>query len=404
MKKLVLSLALVASALVVHAEKVRIGTVSVSGRPAFAEAVQRLSSMVGNPMLAGLLSGSLEQVSEQAVEFAIVADGDDVDFEKTSGTPTFASGELVRAKVGSDGIAAIAAMLERSAKTQGGAPVKPADLAVLKTVTGFGGSVFCTERGIDLRGRVAAADGSELSKVGLKALSADALAFAGKNAISAGANAANCGTGDQKATVESVLAVLKKNGVKTDFLQLDVRESMLKIVMDLPALVKYAEGEGAKTFAKLDPKAFMNEIRSAVPEQAFKAESPAYAASVAVKGFTPKYAAAQRWAKTLPEAAGKPVHTANVLSVYTIVKAVVPQVLATMPAQATAQLQPMVAALPEEGEGAIAGMGWREGDALCGLVRVSADELRGLGAVANVVMGAVMAQAMSAPATAGDED
>ena len=84
MKKLVLSLALVASALVVHAEKVRIGTVSVSGRPAFAEAVQRLSSMVGNPMLAGLLSGSLEQVSEQAVEFAIVADGDDVDFEKTS--------------------------------------------------------------------------------------------------------------------------------------------------------------------------------------------------------------------------------------------------------------------------------------------------------------------------------
>lgn len=401
MKKLVLSLALVASLSVAFADKVRIGTLNVANRQAMTEAAQRLAALCGNPMLIAILTEPLSKTSETAVEYAIVAENDDFGLEKVGEAKvSFATGELVKVNVDAQGVSALVGMAEKAS----GAAVNAVELATLKSVSDLNGSLRLTDRGLDLRALIGAVAGSELAKMGKKTLAADALAFAGKDAISVGANAGDVGAGDPAATVDAVLSVLQKNGVKLDFLQLDRQPNQLKVVMDVVALQQYIEGEGSKAFSKIEPEKFMAELRAAIPERPYKAESPAYASCMSVKGFAPKHSVAQRYAKTLPEAAGKPVYSASVLSLYSVVKATVPQLLAKMPEAVVAQVKPLVAALPEEGEGAIAGMYWREGEKHACLLRMSADEIRGIGAVANAVMGAMMAQAMAAPAVTDDDD
>ena len=176
----------------------------------------------------------------------------------------------------------------------------------------------------------------------------------------------------------------------------------LTCCIDIPALVTYIKGEGSETFSKLDPQQFVSEWSKMYSGLEYKVEGPAFVTSAAIKGFKPKATVAERFAKTLPEAAGKPLSLVEVTSLYTILKAAAAQLADVC--DEIKEFKPLIATLPDEGTGAIASASWREGGDLRYVARISSDEIKSLGATANIAIGAVMAQMMSAMSEEDDDE
>ncbi len=172
----------------------------------------------------------------------------------------------------------------------------------------------------------------------------------------------------------------------------------LHATIDAAALVNYLEGDAFEAdMEKVDAEKLVADLQKLTEEGQAKASAkgPAASNSFAVKGFTPKYTLAQRFAKTLPEAKKKPVYSASVISLYTLAKSLVPTILEKVPEPARPQLQEMLAMLPEESAGAIAAMFYRDGDKFRFILRVSADEIKALQATGNVAVPMFFIMAMS---------
>lgn len=344
-----------------------------------------------------------------------VAASDKADLAKTGlGLASAASkpmgADLVKVRVGEKSMKLLLSVLEKASAesaAKGEELVSKKDLEYLKGFASLAGSIRVGSSGIDFLSRLGVVKGSEADKIGSKPLAKDALAFAGENAVSAVAAAEGSGGADAKEVVDVVVSALAKRGVKLDFLGLKSAPGRVTLDLDIPALVKYVQGEGAAAFSKIDPEELIAELRPALEAATSKTSpsaGPAFSGATSIKGFKPKFSAAARLAKTLPEAARKPVYGVSACSIYSIVKGVVPQVVATLPAEAAGQAKPLLAALPDEGQGGIAQAWWRDGAAHVGIARISADEIRGIGATVNAVMGLVMANAMSAMQDASDTD
>ena len=96
-------------------------------------------------------------------------------------------------------------------------------------------------------------------------------------------------------------------------------------------------------------------------------------------------------------------------SYLSVVNAIVPAVVESLDEEQRAMAQPLLAQLPKELKGGMASATWREGDTFKALCRISADEIKGIGAAVNVGMSFAMMQAMKGAATGaagalGDED
>ncbi len=299
------------------------------------------------------------------------------------------NGDLVRIDFPAEGVKAIVSALDKARDKKGKSVLDKSSKVFLQGVGSFNMALRVDDKGLTIRGNFMPLAGSELAKVGFKSLAADALAFAGADALCASSSAADSGAGNPGEVCDAVLAVLKKNGLKTDFLQLTRESGSLRATLDVAALIKYIDGENGKAFEKLDPETFVGEVRAAAKEPSFKASGPAVSTSFAIKGFTPKHAAAKRFARTLPEAKEKALFNASVFSIYSVFKAVLPQILKDGDPDAE-PMKAMLGALPPEGEGAIAAMQWREGDCIRFLIRVSDEEWRAIGSTFNTVMCLVM--------------
>ena len=121
------------------------------------------------------------------------------------------------------------------------------------------------------------------------------------------------------------------------------------------------------------------------------AETP-QKASLSMVGYSPKFSAAARFAATLPEAKGKKLCSAGVLSLSALLQATLPPMMAIMPEKERAEAAPMLAFLPKETAGGIATMGWRENEEIRMMLRISADELKGISSAVTAVMAMEAAQ------------
>jgi hypothetical protein len=312
-------------------------------------------------------------------------------------------GDIVRGSVCGKFFRKTLDLVDKDVVRTSGNPVLSAKYKnLLAGIEGVSFELGVGDDGISMRGAIKTAEGSEMAKIGRKTLGANALASAVQDAVAIEAYAEDSFGSTKREVAKAVLDFVASKGFKTDFLNAVFGAETLTCCIDIPALVTYIKGEGSETFSKLDPQQFVSEWSKMYSGLEYKVEGPAFVTSAAIKGFKPKATVAERFAKTLPEAAGKPLSLVEVTSLYTILKAAAAQLADVC--DEIKEFKPLIATLPDEGTGAIASASWREGGDLRYVARISSDEIKSLGATANIAIGAVMAQMMSAMSEEDDDE
>lgn len=267
---------------------------------------------------------------------------------------------------------------------------------LLAGLANFQMGLAVNDMGIDLHCAFKTIAGTEVAKLGTRPLSADPLAFASPNAIIA---SSSIGFKEESLlkTWKTVEKILKRHGLEVSrFLKTKGSDdNLLAMTIDTPAYLKYLQGDATNAFAKLDVEKLaadlmgINTSVGATPLQI--AETP-QKFSLTMIGYTPKFSPSARFAATLPEAKGKKLCSAGAFSFSVLLQAIVPPLMTTLPEEERAELAPLMAFLPKETAGGVASMGWRENEELRGLLRISADELKGISSIVTAVMAMGAAQ------------
>ena len=246
-------------------------------------------------------------------------------------------------------------------------------------------AVRMSDKGLDFLFSATPATGSELAKCGEKPFTkADPLAFAGRESLAVGASAPDCGSANSLDCLDKVLAYLKNQGIKTDYVAVDRKGSECRLSIDLQSIIKYvSSGEAEKSFKGLsDPVAFVKGLQAActpASDGKFRAASPEMAMSLSLKGVTLPSTASQRYAKTVPELNSKKPFSVCVFSLYAFFRSIIDGVVAAKTDDPQVKkMKPMLQALPAVGDGSIVGAFWRDRALLKGMVRISPEELKNL--------------------------
>ena len=283
---------------------------------------------------------------------------------------------------------------------------------ILKMLTECRGGMFGVKvsgHGLDFGFRMRTMDGSELMKSVSGRLTSDPFAFVGPDALSAATHAENQGglTPAETATFVREVLALAKNDFGVDlnpFLLLTEKGSNLRFCVDLAQAFAFVEArQKDKAFKesitkKLADKKFTEQEKAKWKnlmtkfERPLKAEGPAGSFELAIKGRKGKFSVAERFAATLPEAAQKPVSSVSFASFYSFVRELLPLCVARLSDQERTNLQPILAQLPPEAKGGIASAVWGEKKELRGVLRISADELKGLASTFSAFMAYNMMQ------------
>ncbi len=261
----------------------------------------------------------------------------------------------------------------------------------LKGISSLVLAVRLNEKHLDLLATVHPTADSDLAQFGKSPLAAQPFAFAKPDVIYALSYAPKSGVANFNELYDAVLQVLKKYNVQTKFLEVQRDAGLFCATLDFPALTAYMKGEGKATFEKIDPDVLMDDLRAVVDlKTTVQEESPKFSASLALKNYTPKYNITDRLEATFSEAKTLPVYAVAAISPYTLIKAMLPQLLAQATEADAVPLKVMIGSLPPEGRGAIVMAQWREDEALHYQLRISADEARGLCAFANLMMATML--------------
>lgn len=267
---------------------------------------------------------------------------------------------------------------------------------MLKSLVSAELKLAVSDRGLDIVGWVTTVKGSELAKLACKPLSANACAGFAKGAVFAEAYADDMGC-NQQDTVKCFrvfVKMLKEFGFDVDkFIKLTEKGSDITYAFDVKSLMSMTmstNGFDLAEFVKSDRPEKLVERLSAAFEpfqtNAFKVASKGFRQQLVINGYEAPFTVEARLAATIPEFKTKPVANVAFVSYYSILKAVLPQVIADLPEERKAEIQPLLSLLPAEGKGGMAAFCWREGDRLSGLFRVSSDELKNWGACFNSYM------------------
>ena len=310
-------------------------------------------------------------------------------------------GEVARLRVGPKAVKAIVDAFKAASPE-----MTLENKAALEALKSFAVGLKVSDRGIDMNGSVTFAEGSEFAKVGLKPLGADPFAFADKGVCAAGVQAEDSGNNymtDKKWS--ELLAVLKKHGVDISaFVARNKAGVAETYVLDIAALAKYIT-ENMETLAKVDSDKLTEEVGKIGESEKFAAKAPAYANAVSIKGFASQWTVGERFAATLPEAADKKPFWVYFCSISSFIKAVAPHLLALVPEEQRAAMKPVVDTFAVETKTGIAGMMWRpkEGGSMRLTLRLSADEIRGVGGIVGAAM-SFSSALNAAGASDADED
>ena len=257
---------------------------------------------------------------------------------------------------------------------------------VLAMIESIESSLALGDAGLDFKCSIKSIEGTELAKLGLTPIEGDGLAFAQPDAVFAYSSAANSGYmgGEPGKQLMELVQLIAKYGLKTDWLAAE-DEAASCWRLDLPAAVKYISGEGAEAFGKIDPEKFVAEWRAIGAKMTgFTAEGPASRFAFALAGSNVKLSPSARFARVLGDVSAKKPYRVSVYALYASVKAVLPLMIETgADEEMLPKLKVMVAALPTNEDGAIAAACWRDGADIDFLLRISADEIRGVAAIAT---------------------
>ncbi|MBO4708654.1 MAG: hypothetical protein J5727_02610 [Kiritimatiellae bacterium] len=291
------------------------------------------------------------------------------------------NGDVVRLRVDEKAFKAIVAI----AKAE-----KDADPDLVATLGCFQSlllGVRVSDLGIDVRGAVKFEKDSECDKCGLKPLGQSPLAFAGKDAVYACAQAEGAGSAGQLTEADWTKAVelLKKHGLDVaKYATLAKGEKGFKLTLDIPALCKVKDDKGA--FEKFDMEKFLGEAKDLKAKRGFSSKSPAYALAGVLKGFEPQWPVAERFAATLPEAASKKPYTVSFFSASSTLKAVASEAARQIPEEQRQMMKPVLDQLATETKTGCASMMWRQDDAHRIFFRISADECKCFGGLFTAAM------------------
>ncbi len=425
MKKLLLTLT-AAFSLSVFAQPIELAQIRVADQNSAIQAATKVAEWANNPMLGMMMAAQLSKTDfyksngaapGKPVCLKLVIEADDktkkpqealeeIDVEPCKNSAcscrTRPLDGLLEFSCDAKGLTRFTSILEKARDEKGQPYITADDAKDLKSLSSVRVLVRVSANGLDITGEIVPLEGTHLTKMGTQTLSANPLAFAPATALSASAYAAESGMGNPIAVCDAVFAVFKKNGIKLDFLKLARSTGRLSMTLDPTALIAYMKAEGKSAFDKLDPETFVGEVRTAATMTT--TDNPATDVSFGFSDYTPGSTVAQRFAATLPEAKGKPIYTALVGSLYSLMKAVLPHAMRSLEPEVASEIKPMLVTLPKESAGAIAAMCWREKETMKFLIRLSKDEVHGIGSSVNVVMGLMMAGAFCEADDALDTD
>ena len=257
--------------------------------------------------------------------------------------------------------------------------------------------VRATETAVDLRGSAKPLPSTEAAAVGLTPLGQDPLAFAPADAIAATAAAPGAGCpefGLRRYVAVSIL--LEKYGIKSDYLTAAFTDATANILFDPAKAIAFFQGPGKEKAAAIDPAIFSAELREAVYEASDVAlcATPASNISLAIAGHPAPVPPAEALVKTLPEAAAVRPYFVQHIAIYALLKGLAKEFAALAPAEAQTGIAAMLATLPPPGAAGTASAYFRNGDDISFITRISADEIRGVGALVNAAIGFITAQAV----------
>ena len=252
-----------------------------------------------------------------------------------------------------------------------------------------------SDKGIDLRGAIKPVSGTEVAKIGIRSLPADPFAFAPAKALVASSAIGFKEEGALK-TWKAVEKILNRHGFDVSrFMKAEGSNDLLAMTIDTPAYLKYLQGDATNVFAKLDAEKLTADLMgvnaSAGGRTLQVAETP-QSASLTMIGYAPKFSPSARFAATFPEAKGKRLCSAVAFSFSAMLQAIVPPMMAIVPEKERAEMAPLLAFLPKETVGGVASMGWRENEEIRMILRISADELKGISSAVTAVMAMEAAQ------------
>ena len=306
-------------------------------------------------------------------------------------------GDLVRICVAEKGMAALRkALAGLTAEAKKNKQPHDNRLEVLAAgVANFHLGLAVSDMGIDLHGTFKPVVGTEVAKLGIHTLSADPFAFAPTNALIA-SSSIDFETESPLKTWKAVEKILNRHGLDVSrFFKIEGSDNLLAMAIDTPAYIKYLQGDATNVFAKLDVEKLTEDlmgINACADGTPLKMAETPQKVSLAMIGYTPKFSTSARFAATLPEAKGKRRCSAGVLSLSALLQAIVPPVMAIVPEKERAEMAPMLAFLPKETAGGVASMGWRENEEIRMMLRISADELKGISTAVTAVMAMGAAQ------------
>lgn len=287
----------------------------------------------------------------------------------------------------------------------------PTLLATIEAIDSFDVSLGVNDAGLAVRGSFLPVAGSDLSKLCVKPLEGDALAFAPADAIIATSAAEGSGF-DAAAGVglyDGIVAAIKEGGVNTDWYKSASEGTTYKIVCDVAAAVKYfMSEEGQTAAAAVDTNALQAKVQSLYNEDMCKINpaSKPYSFSLSIPKTDSKASMSALFAKVLPEAAAKKPAAVSVYRYYSTIKALAPEFAALIPQDGNASLiSAGISTLPTDDDAAIATAIYREGDSIAFSARASAQEIRGFTAVVNAIIAyAAMSNAENCACEDDDDD
>lgn len=315
-------------------------------------------------------------------------------------------GDFIRVSLAKSAIKCIASLMEEAKKTAVADANDKAAFDNLINVLGmvddyrFGARIG--DAGLDIWVKCKTVDGSEVSKIGLTPLAGDALGFAPADSVYALAGAKGCGYNAAKSVeaIKGAVGFFKDGGCNTDWFKSDANGTVFKLSLDVIAAVKYFNADGKEKVDALDPMKFMEKYKELARDaNKMSAQAEPFSFSFAMPGVKSKLPVSTLFARILPEAGAKKPYLVGVYRVYSFVKALAPSLVEMLPENERAMLNAAVATLPADDAAASVFAAYRDGADTSGIMRFSADEIRGYAAIFNAF---VSYQALK-EASSGDE-
>jgi hypothetical protein len=299
------------------------------------------------------------------------------------------AGDVARMEIAPAGVRHIEASMERECDEKMDSELDEA-LDHIKAIERMEVAVRLNDLGLDLHGAMRLKPDTELDRMSRATIEGgDVFVFAPQGAVAAFATTVDEGAyRELESIVAETIAILERNQVDLSWLKRESADGKYLVEVDAAKLVAYLQNEEA--LAALDQEKIQAELEPlAARIEAVKGgdQYSSRALAISFKDRPASQSPAEKFARVLPEAQGKPLNFASVYSLYAIVRAVSPEVLKIAPEEQKPMIKAAMLSFADNENGAFAAAAWREEADYRFVLRVSADELRAVSSVVTACIG-----------------